>query len=200
MITYSQILPDDPLQIEARHIRLEDMGHQMSRINRWNGASGAAFSVAEHSLHCQRLARVMAPELNARIELLMLLHDCHEAYLGDVITPIKRQLGPIYGVWARHIDRQVYSALGVREPDETEREWVSKIDAQAARIECWCLFQPAQALDLCGEVPAVPPIWFYSDHGKAEWMAAVVDAADMARIIEGAQRAQPRNVGATCCG
>jgi hypothetical protein len=199
MITHSQIIPNDPLQIEAGHIRLEDIGHQLSRVNRWNGASGAPFSVAEHSLHCQRLARVMAPALGSRMELLMLLHDAHEAYLGDVITPIKRQLGPIYGVWARHLDRQVFANLNVREPDDTERVWVAKIDAQAARIECWSLFMPAQALDLCGQPDMTTAIGFYADHGKAAWMAAVLDVGDLARIEEAHGLKHPSKVGATCC-
>lgn len=198
MITHTGIIPDDPLEIEPAHIRLVDIGHQLSRINRWNGASGAAFSVAEHSLHAQRLSRVMAPALGARIELLMLIHDAHEAYLGDVIAPIKRQLGPIYGVWARHIDRMVCQVLGIAWPDELERKWVEQIDKQAARIESWSLFPPQVATDVCGPVDVDScQIHFTCDHGESEWLFQVDDRLDLARVESTQQRdAAPR---VTCC-
>jgi 5'-deoxynucleotidase YfbR-like HD superfamily hydrolase len=199
MITYSGIIPDNPLDIEPRHIRLADIGHQLSRINRWNGASQAAFSVAEHSLHAQRLARVMAPEMGARMELLMLLHDAHEAYLGDIVTPIKRQLGPIYGVWARHIDRMVRDALQVPHPDKAEETWVEQIDRQAGRIECWSLFRAQQALDLCGPVDVEAcKIGFTSDNGKYRWTCEVESCADLA-VIEAQARGARVSTSVTCC-
>jgi hypothetical protein len=199
VITHTQIIPSDPLQIEAGHICLADIGHHLSRVYRWNGAPASAFSVAEHCLHCQRLARAMESPVSARLQLLALLHDAHEAYLGDVIKPIKNQLGPIYGVWARHIDRMVCARLAIREPDETEGKWVSMIDAEAARIECWSLFHPALAVDLCGAPEKVAPIQFYPDHGRAAWIEAVEDAVDLAAIEAAAGCEHRRTVGTTCC-
>ena len=197
MITYSQVIPSNPLEIEWHHIRLADIGHSLSMIRRWNGASGQPFSVAEHSLHCQRLAQVMAPALGVRIELLVLLHDAHEAYLGDVVKPIKAQLGPIYGEWARHLDRLVFQVLAVREPTEIERAWVEKIDAQAARIECWTLFPPGLAIDLCGFEPANPELHFHGDHAAEAWQDAVCEAVELTRVLD--ERADKRTEGTTCC-
>lgn len=73
---------------EQSYIDIHDIASVLSRLPRWGGRTRAdllPYSVAQHSVMVSKLCR---PE-NA---LIALLHDATEAYLGDVISPMKRIL------------------------------------------------------------------------------------------------------------
>lgn len=69
----------------ADQIHLADIAHHLSQVCRFGGATREFYSVAEHCVYVSRLVR---PELAA----LALVHDAQEAYLGDVIKPLKNCL------------------------------------------------------------------------------------------------------------
>lgn len=70
---------------------LPDLAHALARICRYTGHVRAAhYSVAEHSCHvADHLTDQGSPDVVVRAGLL---HDAHEAYTGDVASPIKRAL------------------------------------------------------------------------------------------------------------
>lgn len=82
------------LQPDPSVIRQLDIAHALARTCRFNGHVGTFYSVAQHCL----LVQHHAPE---ELKLEALLHDATEAYLGDVIRPLKRLL-PAY----KKIERQ----------------------------------------------------------------------------------------------
>jgi hypothetical protein len=64
-----------------------DVAIGLSNIARYNGQV-PFFSVAEHSVRCS-----FAPEATTtRLQFLALLHDAHEAYVGDVTAPLKQAM------------------------------------------------------------------------------------------------------------
>ena len=63
-------------------IHLRDIAHHLAQCNRYNGACLWPYSVARHCIH---VASVLPMELR----LAGLLHDAPEAYLGDVVRPLK---------------------------------------------------------------------------------------------------------------
>lgn len=71
---------------------LEDIAHHLALINRFNGATNRPYSVAEHSLLVADLAA--AEGASPAVQLAALMHDAHEAYCGDVTSPVQRMLGP----------------------------------------------------------------------------------------------------------
>ncbi len=85
MQTYKRI-PFQPMEPVIEQIDIEDIAHALSMICRFGGHTREFYSVAEHSVH-------VSMHCNPEHALAGLLHDAAEAYVGDLIRPIKRQLG-----------------------------------------------------------------------------------------------------------
>ena len=88
-----------PLQPKAADVNIDDIAHALSHICRFGGHTPAFYSVAQHCVEVSWLA----PE---SLALVGLMHDAPEAYVGDLILPIKRQLP----VW-EHIETPVWCAI-----------------------------------------------------------------------------------------
>ncbi len=77
----------NPLDASPRDIDAYDIAHALARQCRYNGHVQGFLSVARHSLW-------VSDELlgyGRRWELWGLLHDASEAYLGDMVKPVKYQ-------------------------------------------------------------------------------------------------------------
>src|SRR3954463_11447662 len=93
------LLDPSPLDVE-----LEDIAHGLDRVARWNGQTEGAhiFSVAQHTLLVEAVARARWPSLDRNARLAILLHDAPEYVVGDMISPFKAVIGGAYkGVEAR---------------------------------------------------------------------------------------------------
>lgn len=77
-----------PLDPRAEDIDPRDIAHALSMICRYGGHVRRFYSVAEH---CVLMSYAVAPEH----ALWALLHDATEAYVGDMIRPLKRSM-PAY--------------------------------------------------------------------------------------------------------
>jgi hypothetical protein len=74
-----------PLESKPEHIDINDIAHALGMVCRYAGHCLRFYSVAEHSWH---LSHTVDPEH----ALWALLHDASEAYIGDVVRPLKHQL------------------------------------------------------------------------------------------------------------
>lgn len=99
------------VMIEA--VCLPDIAHSLAQICRFGGHCKRHYSVAEHSLLVAEILRFRG--IPAAGQLAGLLHDVHEAYCGDVPTPIKRALGEPWREFESGIEKTVHAALGVSE-------------------------------------------------------------------------------------
>jgi hypothetical protein len=79
-----------PLDARVEDIDIRDIAHSLALQSRWMGHCKKYYSIASHSLACARVAEMtnQPPEVVA----WALMHDASEAYVGDVIRPIKRSL------------------------------------------------------------------------------------------------------------
>lgn len=71
-------------------VDIEDIAAHLSKINRFNGATREPYSVAQHSVLVARILALAGHD--AATQLWGLLHDAHEAYLGDMATPVQWHL------------------------------------------------------------------------------------------------------------
>lgn len=75
-----------PLAPRREDVKLSDIAHALSHLCRFAGHTREFYSVAQHSVLVSHLCR---PE-DARWGLL---HDASEAYLSDIVAPLKRSGG-----------------------------------------------------------------------------------------------------------
>ena len=92
----------DPKMVELPHI-----ARALSNQARFNGQTYAPYSVAQHSVLCYEYGKRMG--WATEILQWMLMHDAAEAYIGDVIRPIKRNLQPF-----KRLERNVMTAIVTR--------------------------------------------------------------------------------------
>jgi 5'-nucleotidase len=88
-MTWKGHLIDLEIGLRPEQVDIEDVAHSLAQINRYCGHTHRPYPVATHSV----IVATLVPPAHA---LAGLLHDGSEAYLGDVIRPLKRLL-PGYG-------------------------------------------------------------------------------------------------------
>lgn len=83
----------DAENITMDDIDIEDIAHNLSKIQRFNGGvpSDITYSVGEHCINLHNAIKDRIIHGNSAI-LYALMHDATEAYVGDLITPIKKLL------------------------------------------------------------------------------------------------------------
>lgn len=120
---------------------IEEIAHALANLCRFTGHTSSFYSVAQHSV----LVADLAPPQHRREALL---HDAHEAYVGDVNSPLKSLL-PDY----RAIELAVQTALRrfYAVPCTQHRE-VKLADMAAYQVERFVLMPPH-----CHEVGEDPP-------------------------------------------
>jgi hypothetical protein len=91
-------------------ISIRDIAYALAHLNRYNGHAGG-YSVAQHSVFALSVAEAMGlPRVTCA---LAFMHDAHEAYTGDVPSPIKRVLGPTWRAFERRHEIAVRGRFGL---------------------------------------------------------------------------------------
>lgn len=73
----------NPLEVKPEDIYIMDIAHANSNLCRYNGHVDYFYSVAQHSI-------IVSQQFEDKdLQLWGLLHDASEAYLGDVVAPLK---------------------------------------------------------------------------------------------------------------
>ena len=87
-------------------ICIEDIAASLSKICRFGGNIGEFYSVAQHSV----MVSFLAPD---ELKKAALLHDAAEAYLGDVIKPLKHILEPLYTPIEQRFEKVIFEKFNV---------------------------------------------------------------------------------------
>jgi hypothetical protein len=142
----------------AEDVLLDDVAMALSNSCRFNGLVLRFYSIAEHALLVRRLVKAAGrPDLG----YAALHHDDEEAYLGDVVKPLKQFLGDGYSQLAARVNAAVGEAFGI-DPDLFHDPALKTADRLALRIEANTL-KPSRGEDqeygLNGIVPDLPEGW-----------------------------------------
>lgn len=101
-------------------VDIEEVAHALSHICRYTGHTKYFYSVAEHSYR----ASFIQSQHHAFAKLV---HDCAEAYIGDISTPLKQLLDD-YKRIERDVEDAVWCQLGAN-PVECRGRHVKHADA-----------------------------------------------------------------------
>lgn len=118
----------DLLNPKPEMILIEDIAHSLSLINRYNGAALFPYSVAQHSLYVASL-------LSEELRLHGLLHDAAEAYIGDMVSPLKIIMSQ-YKLIEAKISKVVADMFGLvyPEPWEVKKADLAMLSAERDQV------------------------------------------------------------------
>ncbi len=175
------LLDPSPLDVE-----IDDIAHGLARVARWNGQTKGAhiFSVAQHTLLVESVARARQSRLDRKLRLAILLHDAPEYVIGDMISPFKAVIGNSY----KAVEQRLLAAIHIRFglpavlPDEVV-DLIKAADRGAAYFEATRLagFEAAEARRFFGRPPAYSPA-LERDYLKP-WPAETAQARYRERLI-----------------
>jgi hypothetical protein len=137
-----------PLDPRADEVEIEDIAHALGMACRFGGHTTRFYSVAEHCV-------LMATRAPRGLELATLMHDASEAYLQDVIRPVKVHLTNYLPIEDRlmHVIAHRYNFAWPM-PAEVKRLDEAMIGAereQAVRFplgKAWSRWKPVAPLDV----------------------------------------------------
>lgn len=93
-----------PMDPRANEVFLEDIGFALARINRFNGHADQCISVAQHLCQCQWMA--YSEGYGVRVQYAVLMHDAAEAFIGDMVRPLK-----VYMADFKQVELKVMAAI-----------------------------------------------------------------------------------------
>ncbi len=126
----------DPMTIVPANIDGRDIAHALSMMCRGNGHLRRFYSVAQHSLNCA--AEAEARGLGQRIVLACLLHDASEAYIADIIRPVKEHLANYLEIEDK-IMKAVFARFGLDGLTDEEHAAWKRIDDELLETELQAL-------------------------------------------------------------
>jgi 5'-deoxynucleotidase YfbR-like HD superfamily hydrolase len=176
------LLDPSPLDVE-----IEDIAHGLARVARWNGQTSGAhiFSVAQHSLLVDAIARERNPRLGVAARRAILLHDAPEYVVGDMISPFKAVIGDSYKAVEARLLAAIHVRFGLPPERSAEVTRVVKLaDQGAAYLEATRLagFDDKEARRFFGTPPVIPSS-LESDYLKP-WSASQAESRYLKRFRE----------------
>lgn len=102
-VSGKQVSYDNP---QPEQFDIHDIARGLSNVCRFAGQLDCFYSVAQHSLCCA--ATAYAETGDRRVALQALLHDAAEAYTGDMPTPWKSCMGPVYKKFEKPFQRAIF--------------------------------------------------------------------------------------------
>ena len=122
----------DPLHMQPSDVSLEDIAHALSLLCRGGGHLDRFYSVGQHCINCAGEAR--ARGWSDRLVLACLLHDASEAYISDIIRPVKIHLDNYREIEDR-IMAVILEAFGLHDLTPEENASWKQIDDDMLRGE-----------------------------------------------------------------
>ena len=155
----------DPMQIRTEDICIEDIAHALSLMCRGGGHLKYFYSVAQHSLTCA--AEAKARGWSERLQLACLLHDASEAYISDIIRPVKANLTGYLEIESRIMEK-ILEKFNLSDLTEEERRMWKQIDDEMLYYELKNLMSGEEDL-------AAPELCALPDISERNWQSVETD-------------------------
>lgn len=149
-----------PLSPQIADVSITDIAHALSMICRFGGHTSRFYSVAEHSV---LVSRCVPPEH----ALQALLHDATEAYVGDVVRPLKQNLTGYDEIEDRNwaVIAQQFGVPYVMHPSVKDADNAVLLAEKAALLK-----EPPIAWHWAQDLkPAAVRIWWFNWPWLAKW-------------------------------
>ena len=115
----------DVLQPNEEDIDINDIAHALTMIARAGGHFSKFYSVTQHSICCALEA--MERGYSLKVVLACLLHDGSEAYLSDIVRPLKKHL-PEYMEAEERLQNMIYHKFLGEDLTEEEMQQIVSVD------------------------------------------------------------------------
>ena len=122
----------DPMYMTPEDVDIRDIAHALSLMCRGGGHLRYFYSVAQHCINCADEAR--ARGWSRRLQLACLLHDASEAYISDIIRPVKVYLDNYLEIEASIMDG-IWRHFGLSDLSESEHAAWKQIDDEMLLYE-----------------------------------------------------------------
>ena len=144
----------DPMHMNSEDVSLEDLAHALSLLCRGGGHLKYFYSIGQHSINCMKEAR--ARGWSKRVQLACLLHDASEAYIADIIRPVKAHLSNYLEIESS-IMNVIFERFGLADLSEEENAMWKQIDDEMMNFELKNLMKGEEYrnTDNLSSVPAV---------------------------------------------
>ena len=126
--------------IRESDIDIRDISSALSKICRYGGRLKDFYSVAQHSIIVSNLCE---PEY----ALAGLLHDAAEAYIGDIISPIKKQLTEFLEL-EQHIEHVIWRKFGLLDTFEKYAHEIKACDITATQAEMMYFYYDGERAEI----------------------------------------------------
>jgi len=125
-----------PMHPDPQMVDIEDIGHSLANICRFGGHCREFYSVAQHSV----MVSALVPD---HLAMHGLMHDAAEAYVGDMVRPLKAQLdqyNELEHEWMRAIYMKLCPELYDQLTEDDHNE-IKEADNRALMYEASHLIQ-----------------------------------------------------------
>ena len=114
-----------PVDPRIEEVNIRDIAHGLSLICRFGGQCKYFYSVAQHCLNVSH--DLKKQNFDEVIQLYGLLHDASEAYISDIVSPLKPEL-PDYKSYEKKIEEAIYNRFGLDYPTEEIHSIIKRSD------------------------------------------------------------------------
>ncbi len=147
-----------PLVPHIEQVAIEDIAHGLAYQCRFNGQTREFYSIAQHSL-------IVASLVPSRLRLAALLHDAAEAYLGDMVKPLKVLL-PEFSALEESVTDIIASTFGI---DFSDYDPIKRADLIALATEKRDLMpHSVETWDYLELIPTLPEAIIPMSPGEAK--------------------------------
>jgi hypothetical protein len=168
-----QVLTRSQFQLDLRTITAAQVARidldAIMSLRRFSAQTGRFWSVAQHSMNVARVVKDLKGDANA--QAWAILHDAHEAYIGDLIRPLLQFLDDASKASIQNLCRTIDTAVAERfrlTLDPHTIELVAKADDIVLAAEILELF--AIPADRMLEIDVVKRHWPLIQYVKLEVM------------------------------